>query len=117
MLTLLLAAAAIASADTTVYPVMNHERVAGSMIVARNGDTTTVRFVYTDRNRGSRTFVRYVSRNNRNVLTEMRPVLANESIGEPTFRLEIIGDSIRQWTPARAATEPLKPNVYYAIAA
>jgi len=101
MITLLLASA-LAVADSTVYPVLNHDRPAGSMVVARHGDTTTVRLVFTDRNRGTRAFSRYIMRDGRVLSIENRPVLPDDRLGEPTFRFEIVGDSIRQWTPARA---------------
>jgi len=58
---LILLAATVAAADGTVYPVFNHERVAGSMIVKRSTDTVTVRYVFTDRNRGSRETLRSAS--------------------------------------------------------
>ena len=110
----LLLAASVALADSTVYPVLNHDRLAGSMVVARQGDTTTVRFVFTDRNRGTRLFSRYVIHDGRILSIENRPVLADERLGEPTFRLEIVGDSIRQWTPARTSSAPLQRDVFYA---
>src|SRR5690349_4970319 len=109
----LLLAASVALADTTVYPVLNHDRLAGSMVVARQGDTTTVRFVFTDRNRGTRLFSRYVIHDGRILSIENRPVLADERLGEPTFRLEVVGDSIRQWTPARTSVAPLQRDVFY----
>ena len=114
MITLLLAAA-LAADDSTVYPVLNHDRPAGSMVVARHGDTTTVRFVFTDRNRGTRLYSRYVMRDGRILSIENRPILADDRLGDPTFRFEILGDSIRQWTPARTTSEPLQRDVYYAI--
>lgn len=111
---ILLLAAAVAAADSTVYPVLNHDRLAGSMIVRRNGDTTTVRFVFTDRNRGTRIFSRYIMRDGKVLSIENRPVLSDDRLGEPTFRLEIVGDSIRQWTPARATSDLLQRDVFYA---
>ena len=113
MITLLLASA-LAVADSTAYPVLNHDRPAGSMVVVRNGDTTTVRFVFTDRNRGTRAFSRYVMRDGRVLSIENRAVLPDDRLGEPTFRLEIVGDSIRQWTPARTTTDLLQRDVFYA---
>src|SRR5678815_1804072 len=104
----------LAVADSTAYPVLNHDRPAGSMVVVRNGDTTTVRFVFTDRNRGTRAFSRYVMRDGRVLSIENRAVLPDDRLGEPTFRLEIVGDSIRQWTPARTTTDLLQRDVFYA---
>jgi imidazolonepropionase-like amidohydrolase len=117
MLALLLAAAAQAPArsDSVVYPVLNHERRAGSMVVTHSGDTTTVRYVFTDRNRGSRQFVRYVSRDGRVILTEMRPVLPDGSLGDATLRAAIVGDSVQRWSAGHTSSEALKPGVYYAV--
>jgi len=109
-----LLASALAVADSTVYPVLNHDRLAGSMVVGRDGDTTTVRFVFTDRNRGTRVFSRYVMRDGRILSIETRPVLPDDRLGEPTFRLEIVGDSIRQWSPARTTTDVVQRDVFYA---
>ncbi len=109
-----LLAATLAGADSTVYPVFNHDRPAGSMVVTRNGDTTSVRFVFTDRNRGTRVFSRYVIHDGRILSIESRPVLPDDRLGDPTFRFEIVGDSIRQWTPARTVTAPRSSDVYYA---
>ena len=113
MITLLLAAT-LSAADSTVYPVLNHDRTAGSMVVTRNGDTTNVRFVFTDRNRGTRVFSRYIIHDGRILSIENRPVLPDDRLGDPTFRLENVGDSIRQWTPARTVTDTRKSDVYYA---
>ena len=113
MITLLLAAT-LAVADSTVYPVLNHDRPAGSMVITRSGDTTSVRYVFTDRNRGTRLFSRYVIRDGRILSIENRPVLADDRLGDPTFRLEMVGDSVRQWTPARSTAEMRKADVYYA---
>jgi len=107
-----LCAVTIGTADSTVYPILNHERVAGSMIVTRNADTITVRYVFTDRNRGSRDFERFVLRNGRVISTELRRVLADETLGEPTSRVEIVGDSIRRWTPKHTSTEPFDRDTY-----
>src|SRR5215831_20395541 len=87
MILTLLAAAALAANDSTVYPVLNHGRVAGSMVVVHRGDSVTVRYVFTDRNRGTRVETRYLIRNDSLVHADSRPVLANEETGEPTLRL------------------------------
>ena len=110
-----LVAAAVAS-DSTVYPVLNHDRPAGTMTVWRRagGDSVTVRWVFTDRNRGTRLEARYVFRDGRVVFLESRPVLADDRSGDPTSRFEVVGDSLRRWTPARTAMEVFHPDVYYA---
>lgn len=109
----LLLAAAVAASDSVVYPVLNHERTAGSMIVTRSGDSVAVRFVFTDRNRGARIYTRYLTRDGRIISVETRPVLPDDRIGEPTARLEIIGDSVRRWSPTATVSERLQPDVYY----
>src|SRR5829696_6963708 len=113
MLTSLLAAATLAAADSTVYPVLNHDRSAGSMVVTRNGDSITVRYVFTDRNRGTRVHWRYLVRHGRTLSAELRPVLPDDRLGDPTARTEIFGDSIRRWSPTSSTTERLQPDVYY----
>src|SRR4051794_24031723 len=97
MLTLFcLAAAAVISADSIVYPVLNHDRPAGAMVVTHTGDTIRVRYMFTDRNRGTRVEMREVLRGDTIVSLESRPVLADERAGDPTIRIELFGDSIRQ---------------------
>ncbi len=41
------------------------------------------------------------------------PILADDRSGEPTSRLEVVGDSIRRWTPARTTTEAYHADAYY----
>jgi imidazolonepropionase-like amidohydrolase len=108
----LLFAVALAT-DSTVYPVLNHDRPVGSMVVVRHGDSVTVRWIFTDRNRGTRLETRYVLRDGRIVFSENRPILADDRSGEPTSRLELVGDSIRRWTPARTTTEAYHADAYY----
>jgi len=110
-----LAAGVLAAADSTVYPVLNHDRVAGSMIVARHGDSVTVRYVFTDRNRGTRVETRYVMRGGALVHGENRPVLADDRAGDPTNMLEIRGDSVWRESGGRSATEAVKPGTIYSI--
>lgn len=113
MIPLALAAALALAHDSTVYPVLNHDRPAGSMIVWRRGDSTTVRWVFTDRNRGTRLETRYVFRDGRIVFSENRPVLADDRSGDPTARFEVVGDSVKRWTPARTTMEAFDKDVYY----
>ena len=113
MLHILLAAAILTAPDSTVYPVLNHDRPAGSMLVVRRGDSVTVRWVFTDRNRGTRLETRYVFRDGRIIYSENRPVLADERSGDPVARFEIIGDSVRRWAAARSTIEALHRDVYY----
>src|SRR3982750_1383710 len=97
---LLAATTAVVPNDSTVYAVLNHDRPAGTMVVTRNGDTVRVRYIFTDRNRGTRIEMREVAHGDAVVSLESRPILADDRSGDPTIRLEIVGDSIRQVTPA-----------------
>ncbi len=118
MLNALLVAASFAlgaSADSVLYPVYNHERLCGSMIVKHVGDTTTVRYVFTDRNRGSRDFVRYVSHNGALVSIERRPVGRDDVIGDATARIELTADSVRRWTPEKMTSERRDPAAIYSL--
>jgi hypothetical protein len=110
-------APATLAAQATVYPVYNHERPAGSMIVSRtaNGDSIRVRFVFTDRNRGARIEVLYRMHGDSVVGIESRPVLANGSVGEPTEKLEITGDSVRRWSPAKSSAAKAVRGVFYTL--
>jgi imidazolonepropionase-like amidohydrolase len=108
----LLFAVALAT-DSTVYPVLNHDRSAGAMVVVRHGDSVTVRWIFTDRNRGTRIETRYVFRDGHIVFSENRPVLADDRSGEPTSRFEVVGDSIRRWTPARTTAAAYNADTYY----
>ena len=114
MLSLLLAAA-IAANDSTVYPVLNHGRVAGSMIVLKRGDSITVRYVFTDRNRGTRIEMRYGIRGDSIRWAESRPVLPNEQAGEPTMRMDITGDSVRRTAQGRTNAEKLQPGTFVSV--
>ena len=109
MLTLLLAAA-VAANDSTVYPVLNHGRVAGSMIVVKRGDSVTVRYVFTDRNRGTRVEMRYGLHGDSIRWAESRPVLPNDQVGEPTLRMDVSGDSVRRTAQGRTSAEKLQPG-------
>ena len=117
MISLFLAAIAATSiaADSIVYPVLNHDRPAGTMVVTRHGDSVRVRYMFTDRNRGTRIEMREVLRGDAVVSLESRPVLADERSGDPTIRLEMFGDSVRQTTPAKTSTDKALPGTYYTL--
>jgi hypothetical protein len=84
--------------DTTRYPIMNHGRLAGEMTVIRDGSSVVVRYIYTDRNRGQRVEARYqLSPSGDLVGSEMRSIRQDGMAGTPTFRYEVVGDSVR-WT-------------------
>lgn len=87
-----------AAPDTTRYPVLNHGRVAGEMVVIRDGASVVVRYIYTDRNRGQRVEMRYrMAVSGEVTASEMRPIGADGVAGTPTIRFEVGGDSAR-WT-------------------
>jgi imidazolonepropionase-like amidohydrolase len=114
---LLVSASAAVVAQSTVYPVYNHDRLAGSMTVApsTNHDSVRVRWIFTDRNRGVRLDVRYHLRGDSVVGIESRPVLPDESAGDPTTRLEIVGDSVRRWSPTASTAAKAEPGVFYTL--
>ena len=105
--------------DTTRYPVLNHGRLAGEMMVIRDGSNVVVRYIYTDRNRGQRVEGRYrLSPTGDLVGLEMRQIGADGVAGQPTFTFEIQADSARWTGPAgRGSTTSravkLEPGMYF----
>lgn len=84
--------------DTTRYPVLNHGRLAGEMIVIREGENVVVRYIYTDRNRGQRIEGRFrLSPSGDLTGLETRQIGPDGVAGQPTFTFEVSGDSAR-WT-------------------
>lgn len=93
---LLLSVLAQSAPDTTTWTVDNHGRKAGEMTVVTRGDSLTVRFIYTDRNRGARVETRYrLGRDGVPLGGEQRPVLADGTSGDVAERFEVAGDSVR----------------------
>lgn len=91
---LALAAAALA-ADTTRWIVSNHGREAGDLVLVRSADSATVRWVFTDRNRGTRLEMRYkLGARGELASGEQRPVLADGTAGAPTDAYTASADSI-----------------------
>ena len=87
--------------DTTRYPVLNHGRLAGEMVVIRDGSSVVVRYTYVDRNRGQRIEIRYrLSPSGDVIASERRTIGADGVAGEPTFRYEVAGDSARVTGPS-----------------
>src|SRR6476620_5228388 len=88
-------AAALAAADTTHYVVLNHGREAGTMTVARAGDSVVARYEHRDRNRG------YASHHTYRFDKLGRPVYGQSLAwtfggqpGAPNDRFEVIRDSV-----------------------
>ncbi|MBY0488740.1 MAG: amidohydrolase family protein [Gemmatimonadaceae bacterium] len=106
MTTLLLSVAMAAvlhgsAADSARWIVSNHGREAGDLVVTHRGDSVIARWVFTDRNRGTRLETRYrVGPDGRVVSGESRPVLADGSAGEPTEAFSSTRDSVRQGVPS-----------------
>ena len=92
----LLATLTLLAPDTVRYPVLNHGRPAGEMLVIRDGQNIVVRYIFTDRNRGARIETRYrLSPTGDLIGYEPRAIAADGSVGEPTVRYEVSGDSAR----------------------
>jgi imidazolonepropionase-like amidohydrolase len=89
------------------YVVDNHGRDAGELTVRRTRDSIVVRYVFTDRNRGTRLEMRYrLNAGGAIVGGESRPVLADGSAGAATESFAIDGDSARFTTAGgRGATQ------------
>ena len=78
------------------WVVMNHGREAGTLTASVAGDSLTVRWIYTDRNRGGRVETRYRLAADRTPLGgEQRGVLADGTAGPPSERFELVGDSVK----------------------
>jgi hypothetical protein len=91
-----LSSAATVAPDTTRYPVLNHGRPAGEMLVIRDGLATVVRYIYTDRNRGQRIEARYRSTMDGEIVaSESRTIGPDGVAGEPNVRYDVTGDSAR----------------------
>jgi imidazolonepropionase-like amidohydrolase len=105
----------VASADSAVYNVYNHNRPAGTMVVWRWGDSARVRYIFTDRNRGARTETRYHMVDGVPVGIEYRTVLADGTASEPTARIELFADSVRRWSPSKTVTSKAEPGVDYTV--
>ena len=85
----------VVPADTARWIVSNHGRETGDLVVVRTADSAIVRWVFTDRNRGTRVEMRY-QRDDTGALVrgERRPVLTDGSAGAPTDAFEVGADSV-----------------------
>jgi imidazolonepropionase-like amidohydrolase len=100
-------ASIVTSVDSTTYPVLNHGRAAGEMVVLRYGispsDSVVVRYRYIDRNRGQRSETRYRFAANGDVTAaEVRPLTLDGKPAGTPFGFEFVGDSIKWNMPAQA---------------
>ncbi|MDQ8153671.1 MAG: amidohydrolase family protein [Gemmatimonadota bacterium] len=95
LLSVLALFAAAHSADTTRWIVSNHGREAGDLVLVRAADSAVVRWVFTDRNRGTRLEMRYrFGSDGRLASGEQRPVLADGTTGAPSDAFSTSADSI-----------------------
>lgn len=95
LLPLLALAASATATDTTRWIVSNHGREAGDLVVVRTADSAIVRWVFTDRNRGTRVEMRYqLNAKGDLVRGERRPVLMDGTAGAPTDGFEVGADSV-----------------------
>ena len=86
---------ATAAADSTRWVVTNHGRPAGELVATTRGDSLIVRFVFRDRNRGTRIETRY-RRSPAGALMsgESRPILGAGEVGSPSESFQVQGDSV-----------------------
>lgn len=95
-LTVALSASAAHAQTNTRWLVLNHGTDAGELVVTSRGDSATARWVYTDRQRGTRTEARYaMGTNGLPVSAEARPVLTDGSTGPVNESITLAGDSLR----------------------
>jgi imidazolonepropionase-like amidohydrolase len=115
MLLSLLAALALANADTTRYVVLNHGRDAGEMVVIRSGDSTFVSYNFIDRNRGLRIESRYrMAPNGTFAGGESKSFTVDGRPAGPVSSFEIVGDSIRRsGGQSGMTTVRMEPGTYY----
>ena len=96
LIPLLALAAATLAPDSTRWIVSNHGREAGDLVVITTVDSARARFVFTDRNRGTRVETRYrLGASGAWRSGETRAVLPDGSAGPATDAFTVTGDSIR----------------------
>ena len=95
----LLAAATFAASDTTSYVVLNHGRWAGDLVIVHAGDSTVSRWIFTDRNRGTRVETRYRFGGDKALLAaEVRQIAADGTAGPAQQGFTVRGDSVYRFT-------------------
>lgn len=107
----------ITAGDTTRYTVDNHGRRAGDLLVVTRGDSLVARWVFTDRNRGTRVETRYrLGPDGERLGGEQRPVLPDGTAGAPTDGFTVAGDSIRSVSANGSGnTVALVPGAFVAV--
>jgi imidazolonepropionase-like amidohydrolase len=91
----LLAAATFAASDTTSYVVLNHGRWAGDLKIVTAGDSTVARWIFTDRNRGTRLETRYRFGADRSLSAAEARTVGTDGVAGPAMQgFTVHGDSI-----------------------
>lgn len=103
--TLAVAATATMSApDSTRFVVLNHGRGAGDLVIVTAGDSTVARWMYTDRNRGTRLETRYrFDAKKKLISADSRQIAPDGIAGAATQSFEVRGDSVRFAQPSGRA--------------
>ena len=118
MLIPVLAALLVTAPDSSRWIVSNHGREAGDLVVTTRGDSITARWIFTDRQRGTRLETRYrVGAEGQFVSGESRPVLADGAAGEATERFTVLGDSVRVSGSGRERILKREPGSWLALQA
>ncbi len=90
----LVTAAALAAGDSSSYVVLNHGRWAGDMTVVTTGDSTVMRWIFVDRNRGTRIETRYRFGKEKNLVSaDARQIAPDGRAGAPFDGFTVSGDS------------------------
>jgi len=90
------AAASLGAPDSTSYVVLNHGRRAGDMTIVSQADSTVVRWIFTDRNRGTRLETRYRYNAKKQIIGgDVRAIAPNGVAGPATQAFDVRGDSLR----------------------
>ncbi|HUG36959.1 MAG TPA: amidohydrolase family protein, partial [Candidatus Limnocylindrales bacterium] len=102
------------AADSTVYPVLNHGRPAGEMVVSRDGATVTARYRHRDRNRGRRVETTYrLSPGGDVVGATARSFTIDGEPQGPEETFEVRADSV-VWTRGdQRGAAPAGPGAFY----
>jgi imidazolonepropionase-like amidohydrolase len=110
-------AATTAALDSTSYVVLNHGRRAGDMTVVTAGDSTVARWIFTDRNRGTRLETRYRYNAAKQIVSgDVRTIAADGVAGPALQSFELRGDSVRfsQGTGGSPRALKFEPGSYLA---
>ena len=100
-------AATTAAFDSTSYVVLNHGRRAGDMTIVSQGDSTVARWIFTDRNRGTRLETRYRYNAAKQIVSgDIHTIAANGAAGPALQSFDLRGDSVHFSPAAAERAEP-----------